>query len=347
MKNIWLPSLGLSAILAGSIGLAGCSSLTSVPAGADLRHHILPASKAATVAYMIGSPSTEVAEYSTIPANHGSSIGTLTLPPSFWAGPVATDSGGQIYVAAAISPVDPQNLGDVFIYPPNSNGTATPSRTIDVNSYDVSALAVDHADLLYVAISNGSDATPSVSVYPATASGKATPIRTLQLTNVLQVNDIAVDGAGNLYVAGYMSPENAIAVYSPTATGPATPTRTITFTNSNVYGVAVAATGEIFASVCVDCENTDFVVEEFAPGASGPAAPINTINLTVESRWQIVNGGPVRLDGAGNIFTSLQLTSNSSPEDGIVLYGFLPDASGDAVPNVQVMAQYNTFFALN
>jgi len=235
-------------------------------------------------------------------------------------------------------------MGDIFIYPANSTGAATPSRTVKLNSSEIAALAVDPTGLLYVAIAGNSD--PTVTVYSATASGTATPLRTLQLTNVLQVNDIAADAAGNIYVAGYMSPENAIAVYPPTATGPATPARTITLGTSNVYGVAVAASGEIFANICLGCYNTNLAIEEFAPGANGAATPINTINLNVASSWTIANGGPVRLDRTGNIFTSL-IQLNSTAPSSIVVYRFGPTATGNAVPTAQITGKYNTFFALN
>jgi hypothetical protein len=335
MKNSWQRRLAISAILAGTICLAGCSSLPTTSANRA------PGS----VAYLIGSPSYEIVGYSTVPGDNGSSVGTLTLPPSYWAGPVATDSTGQIYVAAAADPVDPLNLGDIFIYPPNSTGAATPSRTVKLNSGGIAGLALDRAGLLYVAFAG--EPNPIVSVYSATASGTATPLRTLQLTNVLQVNDIAADATGNIYVAGYMSPENAIAVYPPSATGPATPARTITLGTSNVYGVAVAATGEIFANICLGCYNTNFGIEEFAPGAYGAATPINIINLNVASSWRIVNGGPVRLDSAGNIFTSLELNSVAPESSSIVVYRFEPTATGNAAPTAQITGKYNTVFALN
>jgi hypothetical protein len=337
MKNSWRARSELSVTLAGVICLSGCSNLPSYSNTAP-----------GTVAYMIGSPSSTIVGYSTAPANNGSPVGTLTLPPSYWAGPVATDSVGQIYVAAAVDPVDPLNLGDILIYPPNSTGEATPSRTIDVNSYDVAALSVDSAGLLYVAIQQG-DATPTVTVYSAAASGTAAPLRTLQLTNVFAVTDIAADGAGNIYVAGYMSPENAIAVYPPTATGAATPARTINFGTSSVSGIAVDLAGDIFANVCIGCYGgSSYALEEFAPGANGAASPINTIDLTVGSPWTIVNGGPVRLDSAGNIFTSLQLNSTDPPlPPSIVVYGFAPTATGNAVPTVRITGKYSTTFALN
>ena len=97
------------------------------------------------------------------------------------------------------------------------------------------------------------------------------------------------------------------------------------------------------------CDEGASTIEEFAPGASGATVPIKTINLTAGSLGQINAGGPVRVDGAGNIFTSLAIWSPNQ-ELVNVFYGFAPDATGDAVPTVQFAPPQggsNGFFALN
>lgn len=93
---------------------------------------------------------------------------------------------------------------------------------------------------------------------------------------------------------------------------------------------------------------TNFVIEEFAPGASGSADPVNKINLPADSGWTFTNGGPVRLDGSGNIFTSLELFDSSNVQGfSHVFYGFGPNSTGSSVPTVQITPPYNTFFAVN
>jgi hypothetical protein len=155
-------------------------------------------------------------------------------------------------------------------------------------------------------------------------------------------------------VAGYRRTGNGgvIAVYPPAANGPSTPIRTITLTNSDVYGVAVDPEGNIFANVCPGCYSSSgagFVIEEFAPGETGEATPINTINLSVGAPWKIALGGPVRLDGAGNIFTSLVLSSTDTPEPNFVVYGFGSADKGNAAPTVQIAPTngYSSYFAVN
>jgi hypothetical protein len=371
MKDSQPARFGLSVILSGAICLLGFSIVPLASAqpgqlspdgpnspcnGGPHRHigSVGPSAPggAATVAYV--NYGLAIEGYSIAPANSGSLIGTITSPtPDTW-GAIATDSIGQVYVVGS----------NVSVYSPDCAGTANPVRAINlgrvtlffVRSFGVSAIAVDPAGRLYVALTPGNveDAPPPmVAVYSPTASGAATPIRILQLTNFYPtgVSDIAVDAAENLYVAGYSrDAANVIAVYPATASGPSTPSRTIALGNDNVYGVAADSAGNIFASVCLGCyDGTNFAIEKFAPGADGEASPIDIINLTVGSPWTMVGGGPVRLDGAGNIFAWLVLLGPNPGHEGHVLYGFGPTASGSAVPTVQITLAggYLNYFAVH
>ncbi len=351
MKNILPTSLGLVTILAAAISLAGCGSLPSPS----------PVNTApATLAYVFGvqSDTYGMLTYSTAPANNGSPVASLRAAGQ--QGPIATDSAGQIYIGGAPNPVDPNDLGDIFIYPPNSTGNASPSRTIRL-SFFPNRIAVDPTGRVYVldlpdGYENG--ALMTVSVYAADASGPATPLRTIVLTNVVPiVTDMVADGPGNLYLGALLRNPNqwTVAVYSPTANGPSTPARTIDFGPDGlawVYGVGVDSKGDIFANVCSGCcyEGAS-TIEEFAPGAQGAAVPINTINPSAGSLGQINAGGPVRVDGAGNIFTSLAIwPPGLAPGPVNVFYGFAPDATGDAVPTVQFAPPnggWNGWIALN
>lgn len=128
------------------------------------------------------------------------------------------------------------------------------------------------------------------------------------------------------------------------------PSRAINFGTSMLYGVAVDTAGDVFVNVCDGCNTRANAIEEFAPGASGNAAPTRTINLSAPSGFQIIGGGPIRIDGVGNIFTSLELWSNPTLNISIVIYGFEANASGAATPSVQIVPAYggyNNFFALN
>jgi hypothetical protein len=165
------------------------------------------------------------------------------------------------------------------------------------------------------------------------------------------VSDIVADAAGNIYAAVYIDNAWTIAVYPRTANGPSTPTRTIVFgANALVYGVAIDRAGHIFANVgTYNFGNGPDVIEEFARGARGTATPINTINLTAGPAWWIDAGGPVRVDGAGNIFTSLVLDSKQTLQMQYDLIGFGPGATGDATPTLDINPDggFNTFLAVN
>lgn len=331
MKNIRPASLGLSMILAVAIVLAGCGSPSSPS----------PVNTApATLAYVFGveSGTYGMLTYSTAPANSGSPVGSLQAAGQ--QGPIATDSAGQIYVVGG-NPDGLPDQGAIFVYPPNSTGSASPSRTINLD-YFPNRLAVDPTGRIYATNLTGGGTPQTVFVYAADANGPAKPLRTILLTNVVPfVTDMVADAAGNLYLAALLRNSNqwTVAVYPPTANGPSLPVRTIDFGDNGlawVYGVAVDSKGDIFASVCSGCYVGASTIEEFAPGAQGAAVPINTINLSAGSLGQINAGGPVRVDGAGNIFTSLAIWPPGPASGPVnVFYGFAPDATGDAVPTVQ------------
>lgn len=83
-----MARVGPSVILTGAIVLSGCATLPK-PAPAN--------TTPATVAYVNGPFGVGIVGYSTVPPNIGSSINTLTLPPSplYYGGPLATDPSGH------------------------------------------------------------------------------------------------------------------------------------------------------------------------------------------------------------------------------------------------------------
>jgi hypothetical protein len=331
----------LSIALGCCICIAACGSPTAV------RINQGPA----TVAYMVQSnPPNGIVGFSTVPNNNGSQVSTLTLPPSYYAMMVATDSGGQIYVAT----YDANNDTRIFVYAPNSNGAATPLRSFNttINVNNITEIAVDPAGELYAVTQEGTS-TPTLFVYSSTATGNATPIRSLQLSGITIVRQVNFDSAGSIYVAGYgPNDDRIIAVYKPLVNGIVTPMRTITFDgNAMVSGVAVDSAGNIFVNVCPECTGTNFVIEKFAPGANGTASPTNTIELSLGSSTHAITGGQVYVDGVGNVFTSVVPISYPGANITYVLYGFSPNASGSAQPSFQLANSPNNVnglgFAIN
>ena len=341
MHNTRSPKLEIAFLLTLCLSLAACGS-------GPARYTPGPP---ATLVYMVDSAG-DVVGYSTGPGNNGLPVTTLTLPPPCGAGIVASDSAGRLYVYGCGA-----SEARVYVYPPNPNGATTPLREIEIDSSEVSALAADPAGAVYAIINNGAGAPSTVLVYSATANGAATALRTLQLAD-FEAWGIAADPDGTIYVAGAPSGSSAgaIAVYSPTANGVSIPARTITFGNfANVYGVAVDPAGDIFASACPsECTGTTYAVEEFAPGASGQATPINVVTILdvpVASPTRGLGGGPVYVDGGGNVFTSLNLISVPTNNITYVIEGFGPTATGNAAPTVEISGTagqvYGPGFAIN
>ena len=331
MKSMWATILELSVVLAGALWLSGCNGVSSAPTN----------TAQATRAYMLGADQTTILDYSLTSSENATPTGVLTLPQFNYLNypaRLATDSAGQLYVASSSTTLPEMQ---VLVYPGNATGTAIPLRTINIST-NIFALAVDPRGLLYVA-SGGFGTSSTITVYSAAASGPAVALRTIELPADETLVDIAADGSGNAYVAGYftLSYNNWIShvdVFSPDASGAATPARSITMPFV-IYGVAVDGTADVFASLqpgTPEIDNTTAMIEEFAPGANGAATPINTIQSFSPVANTDVEAGPVRVDGAGNIYTSVGPYNYSTDTASKMIYRFAPNASGNAVPSVQI-----------
>jgi hypothetical protein len=332
MKNISLTKSALSTMLAGAICLSGCSSLHST-----LQPNNTQPTAPATVAYMDGYGGEEIIGYSAVSGTENNAL-TLTLPESYFGSPAATDGTGRLYIGGVNTAI---HQSQILVYPPNSAGAVPPARTIDLTASYLTALAADPVGRVYTV-------TPGlgfiVSVYAATANGLATPVRSFELTNLKALYAIAADSSGNVYIGGtFDSSTSALAVYSPTANGPATPVRTITVAPS-LYGMTIDASGNIFASVM---SNDNCAIDEFGPNASGTAVPTNVINLPPQAG--VGACGSVQIDGANDIFALMTVGEPATPS--FVIYGFAPDASGNASPMTQikvaVTAVQSSSFVLN
>src|SRR5690349_1296108 len=140
----------------------------------------------------------------------------------------------------------------------------------------------------------------SVTVYAPGASGNATPTATIAggSTGLNQPGAIALDGAGNIYVANELGfSSNSVTVYAAGASGNATPTATIAGSNTGLsvpVVIAVDGAGKIYVT---NFGNNSITV--YAAGASGNATPTATI-----AGGNTGLSGPVgiALDGAGNIY---------------------------------------------
>jgi hypothetical protein len=188
----------------------------------------------------------------------------LNLP-----GYVTADSAGTFYVS---------DQETVYAY---AKGTTSPARTITSTSLtgEVRGMTTDASHNLYVAggVFAGGVTTYGVAVFAPNAGTNATPLETFTSTSLAFPYGVAVDAAGNIYVAsdnqsgGY----NAVLEFAKGAIGVATPTRMISgaatgLGQGELAGIALDPSANIYCTVLADAYNpTDHIVEFAASTASG------------------------------------------------------------------------------
>src|SRR5438552_1464632 len=188
----------------------------------------------------------------------------------------ATGTGrvtGKLYVANEFG-------NSITVYAAGASGNATPTATIAGGNTGLSfpfGIAVGGAGKIYVANSASSaGGSNSITVYAAGATGNATPTATIAggNTGLDFPTGIALDGAGNIYVANDVANNvGSITVYAAGASGNAMPTATIAGGNTGLsfpQGIALDGTGKIYVT-------TGNSIRVYASGASGNAPPTSTI----------------------------------------------------------------------
>jgi hypothetical protein len=196
------------------------------------------------------------------------------------AGPqgIALDSHLNIYVA---------NLANtVTEYAAGSTGNATPTAVIAGTATQLAApagIAVDASGRIYVAnLIGGASTFGSITVYAADSKGNATPVAAIagSDTGLSAPQGIAVDGAGNIFVAnltGGALQNGSITVYASGSNGNVAPSATISGPEVETLllspqGLAVDSADNIYVA------NTSGNIAEYASGSSGPASPLGTIS---------------------------------------------------------------------
>lgn len=176
-------------------------------------------------------------------------------------GGITLDAQGNLYAA---------NAGSITVYAPGATGNATPVRTITaaagVNLGNAFGVVVDAAGLLYVA---DGQAPGSILVYAANANGAATPVRTITgaSTGLGLPEGVALDGAGNIYVAN--TSNSTVTVYAPNADGDATPIATIPTTSG--LGVLDSPT-----AIALDGVGNVYVANQGGSGSLNIYAPLTS-----------------------------------------------------------------------
>jgi hypothetical protein len=201
-------------------------------------------------------------------------------------------------VAGKLLYVPNQAANNILIFAAGASGNATPTATIAGGNTGLDfpyGVAHDGAGNIYATNSGSSGlGSSSITVYAAGANGDAAPIATIRGSNT-GLNyplGIALDGAGNIYVANFGA--SNILIFAAGASGNATPTAAIPIAGGNTaVGIAVDGAGNIYV--------TNFggnSITVYAAGASGNATQIVGNNTGLSDPYGIA------LDGAGNIYVA-------------------------------------------
>ena len=179
---------------------------------------------------------------------------------------LAVDGTGNLYGGGLLSGSSPASKGqlEILVYAPGVNGTASPTRTIRGDSTglerftqnSISGLAADSSGNVYVSsfLLKGGLVNPGISVFPSTSNGDVAPTKVITMTgiNTPTPGQIALDSAGNIYVAASdpLAP-GAILIFASNSTGTVPPSSTLAGSETTfdlVEGVAVDNAGNIYVS---------------------------------------------------------------------------------------------------
>ena len=195
---------------------------------------------------------------------------------------LALDATGNIYVSSYV------NVGGILypgvsIFSASANGNVAPTNVIagsatTISGFSPGQIAVDSANHVYTA--GGSLPQPdSILIFNSSSPGNGPPTSSITGSNTMieDVVGIALDSAGNIYVAngnaGVSTP--SILVFSAGSTGNVAPIRTI----SGSATTMIAA-----GNLSVDSDGNVYVVDlsdilKFGPTSSGNVPPIATISF--------------------------------------------------------------------
>jgi sugar lactone lactonase YvrE len=236
---------------------------------------------------------------------------------------IVVDSGGEIYVANS-------DTNTIVGFAPGSNGNITPNVLISGSNTGLATpigLALDSDGNLYVSNCgqcHSPSAPDSVEEFTAGSNGNATPIRTIvgQQTQLNQVNQLAVDGRGYIYVAN--ATVQKVTVFGPRSNGNVAPMRVLSGQHSRVNepdGIAVDGRNLYVTSAYRG------YIGRFDSTARGNVPPRSVLHVGWSNGGQQVLGGIITAPDE-----TLYVTGFSVP----LIAQYAPRAHGTPVPLTQI-----------
>lgn len=249
----------------------------------------------------------------------GSPVGP---PPNQGASSVYVLQQGDPYAANA-------TLSYALQFSTGATGSATPVSSLALPTAFVAySIALDSAGRIYVGGYQGSLSTglrvAEILMYAAHASGTPEPLLTmLPQSGGLPVS-MAVDSAGQLYVAN--SRPDSLAVYASAVNGPAMPSRQIegALTEINTLeSLAVDAAGNVYATTQTGAATPSGLLLIFSPASDGNVAPTRVITSDAGMFFY-----GVAVDSGLNVYATEEAAAGA---DGAIVE-YAAGASGNAMP---------------
>ena len=227
--------------------------------------------------------------------------------------------------------------GTFSVFAPDATGNATPTRTVEVFTNDLVAIAVDsHVNDYVLSVRDG----PQVAVFPNTANGRSNsnPV-IITDPNIGLVGSIAIDKNDHLLIAGYNGKgeaqidtlaisKNAPPVVLTSLHGPKTGMLPYDQSFVGIGNISIALnpqTGELFVFTA-STVHSQTEVSVFAPNANGDASPL-----------RVISGDKTKIQGVGFLGTNkIAVSANGTlvvSEPSAMILVFAPGANGNVQPS--------------
>ena len=244
---------------------------------------------------------------------------------------LAVSSGGYVHTAQFLT------NGSVTIFLPTANGNVLPSRTVQVETNDLVAIAIDSRANDFVLTNR--PGVPTILVLPSGSFGQQTNPVTITDTNLRFAATVAIDSGGDLLVGGYDSSGTCtIDTFATSLTLNSPPLlRTLKGSVTGLFPVGQAfplgqsgidvdpSTNELYVYNVSDAGAAQ--VSVFASKAFGNVAPVRVISgaaTGITGPGFLVGANKIALSSDGRLFVA-------EPNNRILV--FAPGASGDAAPS--------------